>query len=40
MCLGIQIYFFEKNNYFSFNVFSCFFMLEILESAPSLTVTG
>ena len=32
--LGIQ------NNYFSFNVFFFFCMLEILKSAPSLTATG
>ena len=39
--LGIQkiLFFFEKNNYFSFNVFFMFFfMLEILKSAPSLTI--
>ena len=28
----------KKPNYFSFNVFFMFFMLEILKSAPSLTV--
>ena len=32
------LFFVEKNNYFSFNVFfMLFFMLEILKSAPSLT---